>query len=119
MKKKLALLLALVMVCATMLTACGGSSSKIVGTWEMTSAMAAGIETIDTMKEAGLDMSLVFEDDGKVKLLSGGEEQSKAEWKEDGDKVTISESGTEMVLTYADGKLSTEQSGATLVFEKK
>lgn len=119
MKRKLALLLALVMLCATMLTACGSSGSKVVGTWEMTSAMAAGIETIDTMKESGYDMSFVFDKNGKVKVISGGEEQGEADWKEDGDKVTISESGSEMEFTLADGKLTTEQSGATLVFEKK
>ncbi len=119
MKKKIALLLALVMVCATMLTACGSSSSKFVGTWEMTSAKAAGVEAIDQMRESGYDMSFKFNDNGKVKVYTNGEEQAETDWKEDGDKVTIVEGSNEMDLTLNDGKLVMEQMGVTFTFEKK
>jgi hypothetical protein len=118
MKKKFALLLALIMVCATMLTACGGSSSKVIGTWELTSAMSEGIETVDQVKESGFDMSFEFKDD-KAVLFLGGEKQGELDWEEDGDKITVSDGTTELVLTLTDGKLTMEESGATMVFEKK
>lgn len=118
MKKRLALLLALIMVCATVLTACG-SSSKVVGTWILSGAEVGEVKASDDDLKAFGDFTMKFSSNGSVTVSNGGSDEV-GKWKEDGDTITISNSTTtEIKLELKDGELTTEQGGATLIFKKK
>lgn len=119
MKKKLVLLLAFVMLCATVFTAC--SSGGLTGTWKLSGAEMLGKEvSVDEIGDmGGLENAVLkFKSGGKV-TLSLGEDENSGEWKKDGDQVSIIADGTKVMdLTLDGSKLILEQSGIKLIFKK-
>lgn len=94
---------------AILLTACGGSSNKLIGEWEYvepTSGMTITVEfTKDTISFSALGMDPIeatytLIDDNTIKVLdpdSGDEEETT--YKVDGDKLTIDFGGETVEFT--------------------
>lgn len=132
MKKTASIVLAALMM-VVFLVGCGGNGgngggekSDVVGTWITEKVAANGTEmTLEEFKEAAgeqlggmVEMTFTFTDDGKVNVKSSIA-NGDATWTEDGDKVTIDESGTKMELAKKDGKLVVEQQGSTITLKKQ
>jgi uncharacterized lipoprotein YehR (DUF1307 family) len=119
MKKKLALLFALVMVCATMLTACGGGSKLADTTWTLTSVSVDDVEvTAEQMDETFGESIITFEDNSVCKANFGGSE-GEGTWKLDGDKVTITIDEEDMEAVLSDSELVMDLYGTKMTFTKK
>ncbi|MCQ4635856.1 lipocalin family protein [Anaerovorax odorimutans] len=105
-------------------TACGDSSDDpVVGTWEMTSVSAMGQEmsAADFLKAANYTETpvITFNGDNTVDVdMLGNKGSGKWELK-DGKYHVTDNSDVSLEFTLEDNKLSTEQSGGKLVFEKK
>ncbi len=118
MKKRLALLLALVMVCATMLTACGGSKLSNT-TWYLTKLNIEDIEvTAEQIEEMYGESKIEFKNGGLCKVRLDGED-SEGDWKLDGDKVIISNDGEELACALSDSELVIDVEGVKMTFTKK
>ena len=131
MKKTASIVLAALMM-VVFLVGCGGNGgngggekSDVVGTWITEKVGAAGQEyTVEEYKEIlgedlgkVMDMSFHFKEDGKVSMETALG-STDGTWTEEGDKVTA-EVGSKMEFSKKDGKLTLEQSGATITFAKK
>lgn len=126
MKKKLAVVLACAMLCMLVVVGCGGGS-ELSGKYSISGAQAAGQEfsgdQMDTI--LGLigidDMSFTFSGEDKVVMeasVNGQTTSGEGTFTLDGTNLTLTFGGQEMAATYEDGKISIEQSGATLIFSK-
>lgn len=119
MKKKLALLLALVMVCATMLTACGSSSKLSNTTWYLTKLNVGDVEiTAEQIEEAYGESKIFFKKNGVCEVLLDGEE-SEGDWKLDGDKVIIMSDEESIEGILSDSEFVLELYGTKMTFTKK
>lgn len=119
MKKRIIFLLALVLVCASVLTACGKSSSLVGTTWMLTSAEAAGqVITGETLELSVGVITYEFKKDGVIEVTSNGD-TAKASWSEDGDEIKITEEDTEFIATIEGDTLIMDVVGAKMTFTKK
>lgn len=118
--------LAIIAVIALLLGlgACGGgSSSDLVGVWEVETMDAgdSGSLSGDEIPDA-LKVTVTMNSDGSASLAAGGESQTGT-WTSSGSTVTLTADGDSgeqsMELTLADGKLTGTVEGMTLVFAKK
>ena len=119
MKKFLALMLAIVLMCGV-LAACGGSAnanSPIVGTWKLTKGVASGI-TVDP-SQLGMEMSFRFDANGKAAMVYNGDTTEGLSWRLEGDVVKLGVSGTDLYdFAYDGSTLTVEESGVKMIFEK-
>ena len=74
MKKKLALLLSCMVLCAMVLVGCGGGGNAYAGTtWELTRAEAYGVTMEGEMLDSTVgEMSIKFIDDTKLEISGMG-----------------------------------------------
>lgn len=115
MKKFFAVVLALLMVlCAT----AGAEEISYVGYWGLTDVSMAGV-SVDP-STLNIDAAIQIREDGTCEMLIISEESSTDEegtWVATETGVSMTdESGDVQELTYADGKLSMEEAGMTMVF---
>lgn len=117
MKKTIAILLAALMVLASI--ACGGKKSdSVVGTWELTDGEGEEAQqTVRMMLALGMTMTFTFNEDGTghMKMDVMGQQQDQdfnytiennqividgagADYKLDGDKLTIQVEGMAMIF---------------------
>ncbi|HEX3020876.1 MAG TPA: hypothetical protein VHQ24_07950 [Lachnospiraceae bacterium] len=121
MKKGLAQLLVVVLVCSVMFMGCGKKDSSVEGTtWAIASAIdAEGTEvTGEELATVYGDITYEFQKDG-VLLLTAGEQSLEGTWSQDGKEVTI-DAGGQTTTATVDGKTMTAESEAgTVTFEKQ
>lgn len=121
MKRKFALVLALIMVCATILTACGSKNVDVADTkWKLTSGEAAdGTKVTGEMIESVYgEFTIEFKADGSCSVSISGQ-TAEATWKQEDKTVTLNNNGTELVMVVDDGKLKVEEEGETIFFTKQ
>lgn len=119
MRKKLALLLVLVMISAIMLSACGSKGGSGIGgtTWKLTELVSPQATlNAEQLKENNLVMTFEFNKDGTV-VSSVSED--KANWKQDGDEITISADGGSQKIKIDGDTFTLEMDGAKMVFTKQ
>jgi hypothetical protein len=119
MKKRLALLLACVLLVSAMMVACG-SSTKVEGTtWKLTKAEMEG-QTVEAeaLDALGGESTFDFQKDGVLVGNMFGEEV-KGTWKQSGSKVTLEIDGSSVDAKISGSKMTMEEEGNKLTFEKK
>lgn len=79
MKKKLALLLSCMVLCALVLVGCGGGGNAYAGTtWELTRAEAYGVTMEGEMLDSTVgEMSIKFIDDTKLEIRGTGSDNGR------------------------------------------
>lgn len=124
MKKRVLSLLSVILVLSFVLVACGskGTASQLEGsTWKLTGGKdgASGIEiTQDQLSALGMqDFTFEFKKDGAVTVSFAGESVDGT-YSEKDDAITITADGDSMNATLEDEKLTIEQDGTSLYFEK-
>lgn len=120
MKKSIALVMAMMFV--FVLAGCGGGGSKEsaqVGSWKLVSFETGGQSTdLSQLEQMGMTGILTLTEDKKASLDLFGETMSGT-WEADGDSgVALTFEGTTQKGTIASGKMTLEQDGDKLVFEK-
>lgn len=124
MKKSIALVMAMVFVLA--LAGCGGggdSAGAQVGDWKMISMEQGGVSTdLSQLEAVGITGMLKLTDDKKATLEIAGQTLSGT-WEAKGDNgvaLTFEFEGESSTAegTITDGKLTLEQDGEKMVFEK-
>ena len=120
MKKKLALILSCMMLCALVLVGCGGGNKYVGTTWELTRAEAYGVTMEgDILDNTVGEMTIKFVDNTKAEIKGMGMSED-ATYTLEGDKIVITEPNAETLeFTVADNELSVEASGATMYFTMK
>ena len=118
--KKVVCLSVVLVAVVLLLTACGSSSNKIEGTWNVKSiSSGTGSEELQTMLNMGGNVSMTFKD-GKVsmKMTYQGQsfEQELGSYKTDGDKITID--GTESKYKIDGKKLTITVDGVSMELER-
>ncbi|MGI6664035.1 MAG: lipocalin family protein [Christensenellaceae bacterium] len=99
------------------------TGEDFTGTWELV-AMEEDGETIsgadlDLMQELGLSASIVLEDGGKA-TLALFDEAMEGSWKEkNASSCTLTFEEETITATLKNGKLTLEDEGAKLIFEKE
>ena len=124
MKKRVAVLMLAVVMTVRALAGCGGGkdSSPVVGTWKATEVEAMGVnvkvsEYLEQMGMGDVKMELSVKDDGKFSMDLMGQ-QAEGTWKYSGSTLTMTVDGSDAKAEYKDGKLTMEESGAKIIFEK-
>ena len=120
MKKRLALILYCMMLCALVLVGCGGGNEYVGTTWELPRAEAYGITMEgDILDNTVGEMTIKFVDNTKAEIKGMGVSED-ATYTLEGDKIVITEPNAETLeFTVSDNELSVEASGATMYFTKK
>ena len=122
-RMKTPVLLSLFLAAAILLAACSsatGGTDAMTGTWELSSAEASGITlSKEALSSMGLSESLTMDFNGGKFTANFAGETGEGTYKIDGDKVTMTAEGEDMVGTLVDNELRIEESGATLIFTKK
>ena len=120
MKKKLTLLLALVLLCASVLTACSKSSDVTGTVWELTGGEMQGQKlTSDLIELAFGKFTYEFNKDG-VLVITIGDESVDASWTQDGSEITIKPGNGNSATAEIDGnKLTMMIDSDKMVFTKK
>ena len=95
MKKKLALLLSCMVLCALVLVGCGGGNAYAGTTWELTRAEAYGV------------------------TLEGAINTGESPYKVEGDKIVVTEGDQTLDFVVSGDEISTEYSGVKMYFTKK
>ena len=113
--------LSLVLLCVTALAVETATIevAGLIGTWGLTGGEGQGV-FVDT-DQLGLDLGLVFNEDGTASIMSDGEESEAVIWKLEGNTISLfhpSGEGEPMIVTHKDGKLNIAQDAITLIFEK-
>ena len=111
MKKLLAMLLALAMMlgCAAF-----GEDVDYTGTWVLTGAESGGVElSAEMIALVGLDMTLVFDEDGTVTISMWGMEEAGT-WVATENGVAITDADETLAVPYQDGALLIDQDGTIM-----
>ncbi|MBE6722410.1 lipocalin family protein [Caproicibacterium amylolyticum] len=133
-QKSVFLLLLAICFSVSLLAGCGTAANQLVGTWKFEKLTSSGHEitasalqamTVPTASVPSRDdfyknltqTSLNFQDGGKVTVQAGSVAKTGT-WKQDGEKITITDVDTPYILTLQNNKLSLEQGGAIFVFQK-
>ncbi len=115
MKKAFAALVILSMLLSAVAVA---EAANVTGTWYLTSIEADGLTL--SPSDFGMSMAMELKDDGTVVATSSDEEEpSEGTWKMEGDKVTVDINDSPAEFTLADGILTAEQDGMTMVFSQE
>lgn len=120
MKRRLALLLAIVMVVGTMMMGCKSKSDLAGTTWVATSLEdAKGTKISGDNLKAIMDFTIEFKDDNKLHMAINGSE-TDGTYSQKGDKVTLTADDGSSLEVKVDGSTMTmEQNGSKVTFEKK
>ena len=119
MKKKLALLLSCMVLCALVLVGCGGGGNAYAGTtWELTRAEAYGVTMEgDALASMG-DLGMEFVDDTTVKMSLMGM-SIEGTYTVEGNTVTIEYFEQPIAFQRNGNQLSAEYDGEAMVLEKE
>ena len=120
-KKKVGLLTLVMVLTLSLLVACGGGGSKdnaIVGTWKISQVESGGefvdLEEFEAQTGINFDITFDFKTNGKVSMDMMGQKYD-GEYKLTGDKLVID--GVE--VDYTGDKITIEESGTKMVLVKK
>lgn len=121
MKKTLALVLALVLICGCFMACASGidPDNPVIGTWTLTRAKAQGMEL--TASDIGVDMQLTLKANASATLINDGETIDGAKWSFDNNTVSLKAAGQHLYDLVYDGTtltLTEPESGTDLIFEK-
>ncbi len=115
MKKAFAALVILSMLLTAMAVA---EAANVTGTWYLVSIESEGMAF--NPSDFGMSMTMELKDDGSVVATASDEDEpSEGTWKMEGDKVTVDINDSPAEFTLADGKLTAEQDGMTMVFSQE
>ena len=110
MKKFAALLMAVMMVLCMTIAAVNAESI----TMYLTSVSMRGTEM--NPADMGMEMAIVFNDDGTCVMIQNGEETPAAPWTSEGGVITIDDGVNPLSLTVEGNQMIAEQDGIKLVF---
>lgn len=109
----------IMVMCITVLAACGKSGDRYEGTtWKLSGGEAAGVTVTEDQLASFGEMTLDFKKDNVISLNSNGEAQ-EAKYSVDGKTVTIKDDSTEMSATVDGDEMSIDMGGVTLKFKKQ
>ncbi|BBF43055.1 hypothetical protein lbkm_1741 [Lachnospiraceae bacterium KM106-2] len=105
---------------ATLAAAAASSADTLKDTeWELSGGEAAGIKvTKEQLKKQVGKMTLKFKADG-IASMSAKDQKGDCNYKLDGNKLTLEESGSSFEGTVEGDKITLEMSGVKLFFKKK
>ena len=93
-------------------------NSEYVGVWKATTGSMGGIN-VNVAKSVGGEFTLDLQPNGDVKAVVG-DEKGNGDWEETANGFKIKDSTGEMVFVKVEtGKVKTEYSGMTILFEKQ
>lgn len=115
--KKNVLSLVLVLVVSVLLVGCGSKEkSEYVNTkWNLYSVSAGGEEVL--AEGSGVESYIEFKSKGKLEMVTNGETEN-ATYKEDGDKLIITDATGDYEVTKDGDFLIIEVQGMTMKFKK-
>lgn len=115
MKKAFAALLILSMLLSALAVA---EAADAAGTWYLIEIQSEG-QSLNPA-DLGMSMTLELKADGTVTgTTSMDDEVGEGTWEANGDKVTITINDDAQEFTLADGKLTSDQDGMTMVFSQE
>ncbi|MCI9486355.1 MAG: DUF4923 family protein [Lachnospiraceae bacterium] len=124
MKKRIAVLMLAAVMVVLALAGCGGKkdASPVVGTWKATEVEAMGVnvkvdEYLEQMGMGDMKMEMSITDDGKFSMDMAGQ-QVEGTWKFSGSTLTLTAEGSDLDAEYKDGKITVDESGVKVIFEK-
>ena len=124
MKKRVAVFMLAVVMAVLALAGCGGKkdASPVVGTWKATEVEAMGVnvkvdEYLEQMGMGDMKMEMSITDDGKFSMDMAGQ-QVEGTWKFSGSTLTLTAEGSDLDAEYKDGKITVDESGVKVIFEK-
>lgn len=120
MKKKLALLLSCMVLCALVLVGCGGGGNAYAGTtWELTRAEAYGVTMEGEMLDNTVgEMTIKFVDNSKMEINGMGM-SIEGTYTVEGNTVTIEYFDQPIAFQRNGNQLSAEYDGEAMVLEKE
>ena len=93
-------------------------NSEYVGVWKATTGSMGGIN-VNVAKSVGGEFTLDLQPNGDVKAVVG-DEKGNGDWEETANGFKIKDSSGEMVFVKVEtGKVKTDYSGMTILFEKQ
>ena len=93
-------------------------NSEYVGVWKATTGSMGGIK-VNVAKSVGGEFTLDLQPNGDVKAVVG-DEKGNGDWEETANGFKIKDSSGEMVFVKVEtGKVKTDYSGMTILFEKQ
>lgn len=124
MKKRIAVLMLAAVMVVLALAGCGGKkdASPVVGTWKATEVEAMGVnvkvdEYLEQMGMGDMKMEMSITDDGKFSMDMAGQ-QVEGTWKFSDSTLTLTAEGSDLDAEYKDGKITVDESGVKVIFEK-
>ncbi len=115
MKKAFAALVILSMLLSAVAVA---EAADVTGTWYLISIESEGMAF--NPSDFGMSITMELKEDGTaLSATSGEDDTAEGTWKMEGDKVTVDIDDSPVEFTLADGKLSAEQDGMTMVFSQE
>lgn len=118
--KRLSIVLTSVCLLCLLLTGCMSDkyeNSEYLGTWRATSASMGGVK-INVSKAVGGEFTLDLKPNGDAKAVIGNDKGS-GDWEETDNGFKLKDSSGEMVFVKVEtGKVKTDYSGMTILFEK-
>lgn len=129
MKKGIIAMMACVFALCLALVGCGGSGGSggdakaaWVGTWDLTemeeSGQVTGSDDLQMLRDLGLDVYLELGQDGTGSLVLFGEPMTGKWEAKSASEASFTYEGETIGMKIADGKLTMEQGGSKLTFEK-
>ncbi len=114
MKKLLALALVLVLIFS--LCACGsGSGKSLAGTWTLIGLKSGGVDYTEMLKTSGVSIVLQLNADGTGYIDFGGGDKEDFTW----SGTTITSDGSRIPFTVDGDTLTISQNGEEMVFTRK
>ena len=126
MKKGIIALLACVFALSLALVGCGGGGGDAkaawVGTWDLyemeENGQITSTDDIQMLRDLGLTVTLELKDDGNGALVMFGESLEGTWEAKSATEGSFTAQDQTVGMTIADGKLTMEQNGSKLVFQK-
>ena len=121
MKKKIFVLFLCCLIALSAL-ACGKKAPDAAGTWKAKTISGMGMDLDieafgEQMGVSDMKMELELKEDGTA-VFDSGEETEEGSWKLEGNAFTLAVGDEAMTGTLEDGKLTLEEDGMSIVFEK-
>ena len=128
MKKGIIALMACVFALSLALVGCSGGGSGAdakaawVGTWDLVemeeNGQVTGSEDLEMLRSLGLDVYLELSEDGKGALVLFGEAMNGTWEAKSATEASFTYEGQTIEMKIADSKLTMEQNGSKLTFQK-
>lgn len=97
---------------------CARAAENVQGVWYLTEGDTGTARM--SAAEVGMEMTLTLAENGKYTLIGTDMEAVSGTWTQSGQSVCLTEStGAVSLMNYAQGRLSIEESGVTLYFERE